>query len=104
MKGKPGEETGQGFRSPLRFAVRFNMVHPFVSDFSVDLGSKTDDRSVSFTLLSLPIYWAGQLDPLIREQYSTGGKVNNHQLKAGGIKTGGLNRQLKENTAESRWF
>jgi hypothetical protein len=31
-------------------------------------------------------------------------KVNNHQMKAGGIKTGGLNRQLKENTAESRWF
>jgi len=31
-------------------------------------------------------------------------KVNNHKLKAGGIKTGGLNRQLKENTAESRWF
>jgi hypothetical protein len=30
--------------------------------------------------------------------------VNNHQLKAGGIKTGGLNRKLKENTAESRWF
>jgi uncharacterized protein len=55
-----------------RFAVRFNMDRPSIGDFSVDLGSKTDARSVSYTLLSLPIYLAGQLDRLIREQYSTG--------------------------------
>jgi hypothetical protein len=31
-------------------------------------------------------------------------KLNNHQLKAGGLKIGGLNRRLKEKAAESRWF
>ena len=56
-----------------RFAVRFNLDRPSIGDFSVDLGSKTDAKSVSYTLLSLPIYLAGQLDRLIREQYATGG-------------------------------
>ncbi len=57
-----------------RFAVRFNMDHPSIGDFSVNLGSKAETKSVSFTLLSLPLYLAGQLDRLIREQYATGRK------------------------------
>jgi hypothetical protein len=31
-------------------------------------------------------------------------KLNNHQLKAGGLLIGGLNRRLEEKTTESRWF
>jgi hypothetical protein len=50
------------------FAVRFNMDRPSIGDFSVDLCSKTRTQAVSFTLLSLPLYLAGQLDRLIREQ------------------------------------
>jgi len=38
-----------------------------------DLGSKTESKTVSFTLLSLPLYLVGQLDRLIQEQYPTGG-------------------------------
>jgi hypothetical protein len=30
--------------------------------------------------------------------------LNNHQLKAGGLLIGGLNRRLEEKTTESRWF
>ena len=52
-----------------RFAIRFNMDRPSIGDFSVDLGSKTKAQTVAFTLLSLPIYLAGQLDRLIREQH-----------------------------------
>ncbi len=51
-----------------RFAVRFNMDRPSIGDFSVELGSKTKAQAVSFTLLSLPLYLAGQLDRLIPEQ------------------------------------
>jgi len=31
-------------------------------------------------------------------------KVNNHQLKAGGMKIGGLNRRLKEKTSKDGGF
>jgi hypothetical protein len=31
-------------------------------------------------------------------------RLNNHQLKAGGLLIGGLNRRLEEKTTESRWF
>ena len=31
-------------------------------------------------------------------------KVNNHQMKAGGMGIGGLNRRLKDNASERRWF
>jgi uncharacterized protein len=51
-----------------RFAVRFNMDRPSCGDFSVELGGKTKAQTVSFTLLSLPLYLAGQLDRLIRDQ------------------------------------
>ena len=56
-----------------RFAVRFNMDYPSIGDFSVDHRKKTDAKTVSFTLLSLPLYLVGQLDRLIQEQYPTGG-------------------------------
>ena len=49
-----------------RFAVRFNLDRPSIGDFAVDLGIKTEAKSLSFTLLSLPIYLAEQLDRLIR--------------------------------------
>ncbi len=52
-----------------RFAVRFNMDRPSIGDFSVDFGGKIKAQTVSFTLLSLPLYLAGQLDRLIREQH-----------------------------------
>ncbi len=51
-----------------RFAVRFNMDRPSIGDFTVALGSKAKAQAVSFTLLSLPLYLAGQLDRLVREQ------------------------------------
>jgi uncharacterized protein len=50
-----------------RFAVRFNMDRPSIGDFTVELGGKTKSQTVSFTLLSLPLYLAGQLDRLIRQ-------------------------------------
>lgn len=51
-----------------RFAVRFNMDRPSLGDFTVALGGRSEAKTVSFTLLSLPLYLAGQLDRLIREQ------------------------------------
>ena len=50
-----------------RFAVRFNMDGPSMGDFSVNLAVRGEKKCVSFTLLSLPLYLAGQLDRLIRE-------------------------------------
>jgi hypothetical protein len=41
---------------------------------------------------------------VVQRQVLHWGELNNHQLKAGGLKIGGLNRQLKEKAAESRWF
>ncbi len=52
-----------------RFAVRFNLGRPSMGDFTVEIGGKTGAQTVSFTLLSLPLYLAGQFDRLIREQY-----------------------------------
>ncbi len=49
-----------------RFAVRFNMDGPSMGDFSVNLAVRGEKKCVSFTLLSLPLYLAGQLDRLIR--------------------------------------
>lgn len=51
------------------FAVRFNMGHPSIGSFTVDIGGKTGAQTVSFTLLSLPLYLAGQLDRLLRAQH-----------------------------------
>ncbi len=53
------------------FAVRFNMDRPSIGEFTVNLGTKDRTTSISFTLLSLPLYLAGQLDRLIREQNHT---------------------------------
>jgi predicted AAA+ superfamily ATPase len=52
-----------------RFAVRFNLDRPSSGDFTVELGGKTKAQTVSFTLLSLPLFLAGQLDRLIRVQH-----------------------------------
>jgi uncharacterized protein len=49
------------------FAVRFNMDSPSIGDFSVNLSGRDEKRSISFKLLSLPLYLAAQLDRLIRE-------------------------------------
>lgn len=46
------------------------MDRPSLGDFSVDVRSKAGTRPLSFTLLSLPLYLAGQIDRLIREQLS----------------------------------
>jgi hypothetical protein len=51
------------------FAVRFNMDRPSFGSFSVDVGGKNGVRNISFELLSLPLYLAGQADRLIREHY-----------------------------------
>ncbi len=48
-----------------RFAVRFNMDQPSIGTFTVEIGGKAGVQTVSFTLLSLPLYLAGQLDRLI---------------------------------------
>jgi len=50
-----------------RFAVRFNMDRPSLGEFSVEISGRSGVKSVSFTLLSLPLYLAGQMDRLIRE-------------------------------------
>lgn len=50
-----------------QFAVRFNLDRPSIGDFTVEISVETRAQNVSFTLLSLPLYMAGQLDRLIRE-------------------------------------
>ena len=52
-----------------RFAVRFNMDQPSLGSFSSDIGDKKGVKNISFTLLSLPLYLAGQTDRLLREQF-----------------------------------
>ncbi len=52
-----------------RFAVRFNMDQPSLGSFSSDIGDKTGVKNISFMLLSLPLYLAGQTDRLLREQF-----------------------------------
>ena len=51
------------------FALRFNMDRPSLGSFSIDIGGKTGVKDVSFTLLSLPLYLAGQTDRLLREHF-----------------------------------
>lgn len=54
-------EKGRGF------AVRFNMDRPSLGTFTVNLGSSRGRQSVTYKLLSLPLYLAGQMDRLVRE-------------------------------------
>ncbi len=50
-------------------ALRFNMDQPSLGSFSADIGAKTGAKNISFTLLSLPLYLAGQTDRLLREHF-----------------------------------
>ena len=49
------------------FAVRLNMDRPSLGSFSAAVGGKNGVRNVSYTLLSVPLYLAGQLDRLLHE-------------------------------------
>ena len=49
------------------FAVRFNMDRPSLDSFPIAIVDKNGVRKVTFTLLSLPLYLAGQLDRLLDE-------------------------------------
>jgi predicted AAA+ superfamily ATPase len=51
-------------------ALRFNMDRPSVGSFSTDIGGRTGMKNVSYTLLSLPLYLAGQTDRLLHEHTS----------------------------------
>jgi len=51
------------------FAVRFNMDRPSIGSFTSAISGKGGPLSVTYTLLSLPLYMAGQLDRLLREQF-----------------------------------
>ncbi len=53
------------------FAMRFNMDRPSLDSFSIDIGDKKGVKGVSFTLLSLPLYLAGQTDRLLREHFQS---------------------------------
>lgn len=50
-------------------AARFNMDRPSKGSFSTDIGGKTGVKNISFTLLSLPLFLAGQTDRLLREHF-----------------------------------
>lgn len=49
------------------FAVRLNLDRPSLGTFASAIGENGGVRSVSYTLLSLPLYLAGQLARLVRE-------------------------------------
>jgi hypothetical protein len=51
------------------FAVRLNMDRPSLGSFSAAVGGKGGVRNVSYTLLSVPLYLAGQLDRLLHEYF-----------------------------------
>ncbi|NQT94035.1 MAG: ATP-binding protein [Lentisphaerae bacterium] len=51
-------------------AARLNMDKPSIGSFTAAIGSKGGTRDLTYTLLSLPLYLAGQLDRLLREHLS----------------------------------
>jgi len=51
------------------FAVRLKMDRPSLGSFSAAVGGKGGVRNVSYTLLSVPLYLAGQLDRLLHEYF-----------------------------------
>ena len=53
----------------LDLAVRLNMDQPSIGSFTAMIGGKGGVRDVTFTLPSLPLYLAGQLDRLLREHF-----------------------------------
>ncbi|MBI3987424.1 MAG: ATP-binding protein [Lentisphaerae bacterium] len=53
------------------FAVRLNMDKPSAGSFSMAVGGKGGARKLSYTLLSLPLYLAGQMARLIKEHFES---------------------------------
>ncbi|MBN1670610.1 MAG: ATP-binding protein [Kiritimatiellae bacterium] len=51
-------------------AVRLNMDTPSIGSFAAALGGKDGTRKPAYTLLSLPLYLAGELDRLVREHFA----------------------------------
>jgi len=51
------------------FAVRLNMDRPSLGSFTATIGGKDGIRKLTYTLLSLPLYLAGQLDRLLHEHF-----------------------------------
>ena len=51
-------------------ATRLNMDKPSIGSFSAAIGGKDGTRDMTYTLLSLPLYLAGQLDRLLCEHLS----------------------------------
>jgi predicted AAA+ superfamily ATPase len=49
------------------FAARLNMDKPSIGSFTAAIGGKDGTRDLTYTLLSLPLYLAGQLDRLLHE-------------------------------------
>ncbi len=49
------------------FAARLNMDKPSIGSFTAASGGKDGSRNLAYTLLSLPLYLAGQLDRLLHE-------------------------------------
>ena len=49
------------------FAARLNMDKPSIGSFTAAIGGKNGTRDLTYTLLSLPLYLAGQLDRLLCE-------------------------------------
>ncbi len=49
------------------FAARLNMDKPAIGTFTTSIGGKHGSLDLTYTLLSLPLYLAGQLDRLLRE-------------------------------------
>jgi uncharacterized protein len=58
------------------FAVRLNMDKPSIGTFSINIGGKTGVESIAFTLLSLPLYLAGQITRLLHDHFRSG---NHHR-------------------------
>jgi predicted AAA+ superfamily ATPase len=52
-------------------AVRLNMDRPSIGTFPATVSDKGNQRVIHFSLLSLPLYLATQMDRLLREQLST---------------------------------
>jgi hypothetical protein len=52
------------------FAARLNMEKPSIGSFTAAIGGKDGTRDLTYTLLSLPLYLAGQLDRLLCEHLS----------------------------------
>jgi hypothetical protein len=53
-------------------AVRFNLDKPSAGSFTATVGGKDGTRTVTYTLLSLPLYLASEIDRILREHISQG--------------------------------